>query len=218
MRLLMVNTSRASATELAKKYQVAPTTIAEVIRVLDAKGLITTKTGPHGGVFVAPRSIAATIGNGLLNIRGLDATAIDCVRVIDALEPAIAVAAAAHRTDRDIRDLRQLLVELEQSCTDRVSGLRANWNLHRRIAEIVPNPALRTVYLNLLVFIEAEAGDTGLPRNSEARLRVHHELVEAIASGDRAATVEAVRNHETVYDDGLVVTDKPGGSEPAKSL
>jgi DNA-binding FadR family transcriptional regulator len=195
--------------ELAGRFGVAPTTIAEAVRVLEVKGLITTRTGPQGGVFVARPTAQAVIGNGFLNLQDVTSTAIDCVRVIDALEPAVAQAAAEHRSVADAEDLNRLLEQLRATWDDRVAGLRANWRLHRRIAEIVPNPVLKTVYLNLLAYVESHddfyVADDGIPPNSSVRLEIHEELVAAIVAGDRTATAAAVRRHQTVYDDFLVV-------------
>ncbi|MFF0769825.1 FadR/GntR family transcriptional regulator [Nonomuraea wenchangensis] len=206
---LRVGSRLGTRTELAGKYGVAPATVAEAVRVLEAKGLITTRTGPQGGVFVAQPTAQAVIGNGFLNLQDVTSTAIDCVRVIDALEPAVAQAAAEHRSEADVEDLGRLLEELRATWSDRVAGLRANWRLHRRIAEIVPNPVLKTVYLSLLAYVESHddfyVADDGIPPNSRVRLEIHEELVGAIISGDRAATADAVRRHQTVYDDLLVV-------------
>jgi DNA-binding FadR family transcriptional regulator len=206
---LRVGSRLGTRAELAGKYGVAPTTIAEVVRVLEAKGLITTRTGPQGGVFVAQRTAQAVIANGFLNLQDVTSTAIDCVRVIDALEPAVAQAAAEHRSEADAEDLNLILEKLRTTWSDRVAGLRTNWRLHRRIAEIVPNPVLKTVYLNLLAYVESHddfyVADDGIPPNSRVRLEIHEELVAAIVSGDRTATADAVRRHQTVYDDFHVV-------------
>lgn len=200
--------------ELAEKYAVAATTIAEAVRVLEAKGLVTTKSGPQGGVFVAPRSVYAAIGNGFLNLQSTNATALDCVRVMDALDPAVAVSAAMHRTDGDIAELKRLLEELRRTWQSREEGLRANWRLHRRIALITPNTVLSTIYLNLLDFIESELDDEGIPRNSGSRLEAHERLVAAIIAGDIQATSEATRRHGTIVDDGISVVRAVPGSEP----
>ncbi len=206
---LRVGSRLGTRAELASRFGVAPTTIAEVVRVLEAKGMITTRTGPQGGVFIAQRTAQAVIANGFLNLQDVTSTAIDCVRVIDALEPAVAQAAAEHRTAADADDLSRMLEQLRATWSDRVAGLRANWQLHRRIAEIVPNPVLKTVYLNLLAYVESHddfyVADDGIPPNSSVRLEIHEELVTAIMAGDRTATADAVRRHQTVYDDFCVV-------------
>ncbi|WP_055479872.1 FCD domain-containing protein [Sphaerimonospora mesophila] len=206
---LRVGSRLGTRAELAGRFGVAPTTIAEVVRVLEAKGLITTRTGPQGGVFVAQRTAQAVIGNGFLNLQDVTSTAIDCVRVIDALEPAVVQAATEHRSAADAEDLDRLLEQLRATWRDRVAGLRNNWRLHRRIAEIVPNPVLKTVYLNLLAYVESHddfyVADDGIPPNSRVRLQIHEDLIAAIVAGDRAAAADAVRRHQTVYDDFRVV-------------
>ncbi|WP_223693881.1 FadR/GntR family transcriptional regulator [Leifsonia poae] len=206
---LAVGSRLGTRTDLAERYGVAPTTVAEVVRVLDAKGLVTTKTGPQGGIFVAHRSAHAVIGNGLLSLQSVETSALDCVRVIDALDPAIVAAATEFRSEADIDDLERLLDELRTNWADRIDGLRSNWRLHRRIAEIAPNPMLKVVYLNLLAYVEANeepyARDAGIPPNSVVRLEIHEELVAAIIAGDAEAAARAVRRHQTVYDDYLVV-------------
>lgn len=204
--------------ELAERYGVASTTIAEAIRVLEAKGLITTKSGPQGGVFVAPRSVHSAIANAFLNAQGNPGSTLDCVRVMDALDPAITVSAAMHRTAADCADLLTLLEELRDAWPDRSRGLAANWKLHRRIAVIAPNPVLSTIYLNLLGIIEAETSDEGIPRNSDARMLAHERLVHAIVAGDVDATRDASVAHGTIVDDGVSVVRAVPGGEPVGSL
>jgi len=83
---------------------------------------------------------------------------------------------------------------------DPVEGPRANWQLHRRIAAISPNPIVRAFYQNLVDYLEAEPDDPALaaPRFdplSPRRLRLHLDIIAVIGSGDRRALREVIARH-----------------------
>ncbi len=79
--------------------------------------------------------------------------------------------------------------------------MRANWALHERIAAICPNVMARAVYVGTLGHLSSSASSRFDEDEAAAaayrtdRLRVHVELVEAIASGDITAVGQAVTNH-----------------------
>jgi GntR family transcriptional regulator, transcriptional repressor for pyruvate dehydrogenase complex len=192
--------------ELAEQFGVAPATLGEALRVLRARGLVEARPGPGGGVFVTFQSPLIRLAHSVLALREGGATVNEVVEVLDALDEAVVRDAAAHRTAADLADLDALMTELSQVWHDPVEGLHCNWRLHRRIAEISPNAVLRTFYLNLVDYIEGDAeGDDGhslavpgFQQDTEERLRIHFELVEAIRSGDADELRSAVVAHRTL--------------------
>lgn len=191
--------------ELCEQYGVAPATLGEAMRVLRARGAIEVRPGPGGGLFVAYQSPLIRLAHSVLRLRQDGATVNDIVAVLDALDAAVMRDALAHRTAADLADLDALISELAELWHDPVAGLHHNWRLHRRIAEISPNAVLRTFYLNLVDYIESESvGESstfdvmGFHPDTDERLQIHRDLVEAIRTRDESLVQETLLRHRTL--------------------
>ncbi|MFI8634225.1 FadR/GntR family transcriptional regulator [Microbacterium sp. NPDC077663] len=190
--------------DLCAHYGVAPATLGEAMRVLRARGVIEVRPGPGGGMFVAQQSPLLRLAQSVTQLRQDGATINEVVGVLDALDEAVLRDASANRTDADLAELDELLEELTRVWSDPVAGLHCNWRLHRRIAKISPNAVLRTFYMNLVDYIEAEsAGETsldvlGFQPDTDERLQIHRDLVEAIRSRDAQERADALVRHRTL--------------------
>ncbi|MGN6426676.1 MAG: FadR/GntR family transcriptional regulator [Leifsonia sp.] len=191
--------------ELCDRFGVAPATLGEAMRVLRARGLIEVRPGPGGGLFVAEQSPLIRLAHSVLALRQSGATINDVVAVLDALDAEVLRDAARYRTDADLADLDALIEELAAVWNDPAAGLHCNWRLHRRIAEISPNAVLRTFYLNLVDYIESESvGESstfdvmGFHPDTDERLQIHRDLVEAIRSRDESAQTGVLQRHRTL--------------------
>jgi GntR family transcriptional repressor for pyruvate dehydrogenase complex len=188
--------------ELCEAFGVAPATLGEALRVLRARGAIDVRPGPGGGAFVAEASPLIRLAQTVLALRDEGATVNDVVGVLDALDEAVISDAALHRTARDLRDLDALLGKLAAAWPDPAEAGYCNWQLHRRIAEITPNPVLRAFYQNLVDYIEGEdirppVVAPELRLDSEDRLQVHYDIVAAIRTQDVTAVREVAFRHRT---------------------
>lgn len=188
--------------ELLDRFNVAPATLGEAIRVLRNRGVISVKPGPGGGIFLAEQSPIMRLGHELIQFKAEDATVDDCVRITDSLDQVVMSDAVQHRTEKDVRDLKKILAELDKVWADSDRAQPLNWQLHKRIAQITPNKILSTVYTNVVDFIltnlDGLPGLPGFPATSEERLDVHRRLVQAIVDQDADAALAAVRDHQTV--------------------
>jgi len=127
----------------------------------------------------------------------------DALAVREALEPLLVRDAARHRTKRQVRRLRSRVHEVETALDDHDAFVRAVWALHEDIAEISPNELLRAIYLAVLRGIDDSAvrATSGLDSTDSSaeyrrhRLRVHAELVEAIAAAESEAVERALERH-----------------------
>ncbi|MFJ4170267.1 FadR/GntR family transcriptional regulator [Paenarthrobacter sp. NPDC089714] len=192
---------------LAEQFGVAPATLAEALRVLRGRGVIEARPGPGGGLFVANQTPLLRLAHSVLQLRREGAPVNDVIAVLDALDEAVVFDAAKHRTTGDLEDLDRIMGELASVWHDPVRGLHCNWTLHRRIAKISPNAVLRTFYLNLVDYIDGESSQLQMPTASldvpgfkpdtDVRLRIHFDLVEAIRSQDEDEARRAVLAHRT---------------------
>jgi GntR family transcriptional repressor for pyruvate dehydrogenase complex len=186
----------------------ARSTVAEAIRLLSDRGVVDIRPGRGGGVYASSGDDPVVrLGRTLLTISGQPGAVADAMVIRNALEPVIIVDAARHRGDDDIRDLRAALRELADAITAGTGAfVKANWRLHLRIAEITPNVLAQTLYQGMLGFaadqalsaehVTAESDRPWL----ELRYQVHHELIEAIVSGDTYRANQAAAAHQLHQD------------------
>ncbi|WP_189262013.1 FadR/GntR family transcriptional regulator [Streptomyces fuscichromogenes] len=192
--------------DLCEQFGIAPATLGEALRVLRGRGVIEARPGPGGGLFVTERSPLLRLAHNVMQLREQGATVNQVVAVLDALDESVISDAARYRSKDDLGDLDALMGEVADVWHVPAEGLHANWRLHRRIAEISPNPVLRAFYLNLVDYIESElAGGQaatmdvpGFEAASEDRLDMHRAIVEAIRSGDQDEVRAAVLRHRTL--------------------
>ncbi|MBY3555593.1 FadR family transcriptional regulator [Modestobacter lapidis] len=192
----------ATKAELREQTGLAAATISEGIRLLQARGQVTVRPGPGGGLFVASVSPLVRLGHTLVSVQGEAVDLLDALTVREGLEPLVAVDAARHRSAADIVELRALVARMAEALHDPEGFLRANWRLHERIARISANVVLRTLYLGLAGFLEEQAlaiaagvDEEEHALHKEQRLRLHQDLVEAIAAADVEEAERVGRRH-----------------------
>jgi GntR family transcriptional regulator, transcriptional repressor for pyruvate dehydrogenase complex len=176
-------------------------TVSEAARLLAERETVEIRPGRGGGLFVARVSPVVRLRHTLLSVPKSGATVSDAIAVRDALEELIDTDAARLRTPTDIRELRRALGTLRRSVTSVDQFLAANWALHERIAGITANEIARGVYQGTLRCLSdlstraRVAAPKDQARYLKHRVRVHADLVEAIADGDVERTVLAVQQH-----------------------
>jgi DNA-binding FadR family transcriptional regulator len=193
--------------ELKERFGVAVATVNEAIRLLQARGLVQVRPGPRGGVFASKPSPFVRLGHQVLALKHEGVRAADCLQVRDALEPVITVEAAAHCSPADATALRERMRLLQTAAGNPTDFLRANWDLHRRIAEITPNRILRNLYVSLLDATESELGavipDSDFAGMVDGLLTLHREVVAAIVAGDQELARRAADRHVLLTNGAL---------------
>ncbi|WP_129358487.1 MULTISPECIES: FadR/GntR family transcriptional regulator [Micrococcaceae] len=189
--------------ELRERIGVSKGTFNEAVRLLESRGLVSTRTGPGGGLFSVAPSPLARLGNSLLR---LDADASDvgyAVRIRDALDPLLIEDALEHSSAADIARMRRSLEEMETTMEtgDYLDFLRANWSLHEAIARVTPNKPLRSIYVSLLDMIRSHTvaveSDKTRPLACyiRDRYKLHSNLVDALDRRDREAVKRLAAEH-----------------------
>jgi DNA-binding FadR family transcriptional regulator len=185
--------------DLRRRYGVAVGTLNEAIRLLQIRGLVEARPGPGGGLFASAPSASARLSHVIHGSRVDGATAADSLVVRNALEPLVATEAALHAGPQDVADLRAIVERMAEALDDPRAYLRANWELHRRIAAISPNTVLASAYVTVLDFAEEQL-ELGEAMPSRHSLKVHQELVAAIAAGDPQRAVRVAKRHEPLTE------------------
>jgi DNA-binding GntR family transcriptional regulator/DNA-binding MarR family transcriptional regulator len=148
----------------------------------------------------ASESLAeVAIGQSILSLSSDAVSVADSLVVRDTLEPLVITDAARYATTQDVGELRELLGAMARQTDSPVAFLQADWQLHRRIAQITPNQVLEQVYTALLgtleQHVESIVPSTQLPEYLQQRLRLHAALVDAIADHDAETAGDLARQH-----------------------
>ncbi|MPZ88588.1 MAG: FCD domain-containing protein [Nitriliruptorales bacterium] len=185
--------------ELREQFSVAAGTLNEALRILHTHGLLEIRPGPGGGVFVASGRPTLRLRNAVLRLRHDDVTVESAMAVRNALDPLVAEEAAREHVPEDIADLWAMLANMEASIEDPVAFIQSNWAVHRRLVECTGNPVLISVYTALLDFMHDSLDEVVVGkvfhRRKRDTLRIHKELVAAVATRDLAQAVEAACMH-----------------------
>lgn len=203
-RNLQAGERLGTKTELRRRFNVAVATFNEALHKLESRGIVELRPGPGGGVFVGRPPALIRLGHKMLSLHGESVSVADSLAVRNALEPYVVASAVKHCTETDGADLRVLARQMAE-CTTPLEYLHANWAMHRRVAEISPNAILRRIYLGLLDFAEERIDDISPldqgPIPNDHAITIHHELAEAIATGDAEAAARAIEQHRILTEE-----------------
>jgi DNA-binding FadR family transcriptional regulator len=183
-------------------------TFNEALRLLQARGLVTVRSGPGGGLFACEPAPIVRLGNVMLALDAHRASVADAIRVRNALDVLLVEDAVWHADEGDIAGLRDRLAHMAAAAesSDGIAFLHANLALHARIAAISRNVMLSSIYIGLLDVIEAHtlgvvpAAQQPLPESLWERHQVHARLVDAIAVQDPAAALGIIDQHNATVD------------------
>jgi DNA-binding FadR family transcriptional regulator len=185
--------------DLRREFRVAVGTLNEAIRLLQIRGVVEARPGPGGGLFVARPTPVVRLSHLLLRLGSGSSTAADALEVRNALELILALRAAEAVTAEDIAEMYVCVERMGAAVGSPPDFLAANWSLHRKIAAVVPNEVLRSVYVAALEFVEEHTStvtsDATFARTSPRNVEIHRELVASIEARDHDRIVRAVEAH-----------------------
>jgi DNA-binding FadR family transcriptional regulator len=179
-------------------------TLNEALRLLQARGLVTVRSGPGGGLFASQPAPMVRLGNLMLALDSHRASVADAVRIRNALDVLLIEDAIWHASVADVAALRECLADMAAAAKrgDGIGFLHANCALHAQIARVSPNAILSSIYVGLLEVIEAHTlavlpvAEQSLPEFLLERYQLHARLVDAIATQDAAAALRLIAKHD----------------------
>jgi DNA-binding FadR family transcriptional regulator len=197
--------------ELRARCGVSVGTFNETLRLLQARGVVSVRPGPGGGLFAASPPPMVRLGNSVLALDAEPTNVADAVRVRDALDPLLVEDALWHGSPADFAELRKLLPAMETAAEeeDAIAFVKANWQLHAQIAAISPNTLLRSLYGSLLDLIESHtlsvlpSAERPLAEYIRERYELHAALVAALEARDREAAIRLTAEHNTTANRDL---------------
>jgi len=155
--------------------------IREALRILEVSGLVNIKKGPTGGIFVSD-VYHKPITNSLNNLITSGEVTIDHlfdVRLL--IEPHIAMEAALHAKDEDIKKLEDLISDSSSHQDDPILLKRNNLKFHLLLAKASGNPVLSLLLesvIELLAKTTLDFLDLSLERHF---FQVHEGIFQVIA-------------------------------------
>lgn len=190
--------------DLRRSVGVSVGTFNEALRLLQSRGLVSVRSGPGGGVFVAAQSPIVRLGNSVLALDADEMSVADAVRIRNALDPLLVADAVRHSSASDIQAMRQPLAAMAEAveALDATSFTRANWALHARIADVSPSAILRSFYRSLLEIIESHTvfvlpTQRPLADDLKDRYLLHANLVDAIEARAADQADQIIQAHNT---------------------
>lgn len=179
-------------------------TLREALKLLEFQGLVTTKTGPGGGAFVA--AIAPENALRMLDNLFLFAppTIADIYAMRMLIEPELAAAAAAAPLSKDafaaLQDTIRLYEAEPASGEDEYRQRLAELDFHAELARNCPNRVMGFVAVFLLSLLRdmtvcREIYQGPNPGLRETGLNYQVRLLRAIKTGDTERAREIMREH-----------------------
>lgn len=190
------NSPLLSEAAMLQKYQVARGTLREALRFLEIQSVLTIKTGPRGGAFVADpgsQPLASVISL-LLQLNRTSFRSVVEARLL--LEPILARLAATRRSDIELSDLATSIADMKDKIEDAREFLEINRGFHLTIAKAAGNPVLFHMAASLS-WIE-DGSVVGIDYTREARppiISAHRRIYAAIEERDPELAEAAMRVH-----------------------
>ncbi|MBW8617062.1 MAG: FCD domain-containing protein [Hyphomicrobiales bacterium] len=201
--------------ELIDRFSMAKGTVREAIRILEAQGLVKSRTGPGGGVFIHQVSDERAMAL-LANYFYFQQLSIDDIyQIRESLEPELAASLAGKLTDEQLSSLEAVMMRyekpprnIEEEREHHVASLR----FHALLAEMSGNALLRflirftanmladiTVSRRLYVKTNQKLWASG----SEYQSR----LIKALRKGDARAARSTLLAHMRIAHELMVLKE-----------
>lgn len=189
--------------ELVDRFKASKSTVREALKALQTQGLITTRTGPGGGAFVA-----ALDGNRAMELLSnyfyfRHPTIGDIYTLRKMLEPEMAASVAGRLSDEDFSRLEETIKIYDHPAANIGEEYRqriAELDFHTVLAELCPNPILGFMcgfLQNLLrkLSICRRIYDIPNPELRESALHYQVRLIDALRRADAGRAREIMFEH-----------------------
>jgi DNA-binding FadR family transcriptional regulator len=179
--------------------------VREALRVLEAEGLIRTKTGRHGGTFTTRPNEDGLTRFVSLFVRGRRIPIRALLEARTTVEPSLAYYAALNRTPEDIVALREACVAME-SAPDGPEFGRSNLAWHYAVAAASHNELLVAFLASISSAITRESDEhakafegSALGDIRAAVILAHQRITDAVVRGQADAAKRRMDRHLNAY-------------------
>lgn len=189
---LPVGARLASESDLMEQHGLGRVTVREGLRILERDGLIETRRGAAGGIFVREVGIGQISETLALLFSVRDTSLREFADFRLDVEPTVARLAATHATDE------------QRAALSDIAGIGGNGrhvaSFHELVAQASGNGVHAIVIAALGTTLENQVRYDRVTRETARRNVCEHEAIAAaIAAGDPAGAEEAMRHHLEGY-------------------
>ena len=190
------------------QFGVSKGTVREALRILEAQGLIVTKTGPGGGSIVGEVSVERTRALLANYFYFQDLSIADIYQMRKSLEPELAASLAGKLTSEQILELRNLADQYPQpakSAEEEKEQHIASLAFHSKLSDYGKNKLLGFIigFMSQILTELTLYKQLYEPPNYELwrKGREHQlQLIEALVSGDSNKAREIMASHMQVAE------------------
>ena len=184
--------------ELAQQLGVSKVPVREAMISLQQMGLLTSKRGAGGGVFVCEPS-PEPVGEALtLMLRLGQASIADLTQARLIIEPHVARQAAQLATPQDVVRLEETITEYQKVVEQDLPRSIHDLDFHLALADACGNPVLNLISRALVPLLYTNVRRRRLPpERRNLGIEGHHEIFEAVRRGDPDKAQEAMARHVT---------------------
>ena len=182
-----------SERELADKLEVSRTSVREALKALTMLGLIESKHGE--GNFIKSNfenSLLEPLSIVFLLIGSKNEDIIELRRII---EPEAAGLAAKNITESELRDLKEIMKELNNSLDAEICA-QLDKKFHYKIAQASGNHLISTIMFSISSLIEKYIDSSRIHNINKKLVKLQHEeIYKALESRDSKKASEYVKKH-----------------------
>ena len=183
--------------ELMTMLGVSRPTLREALRVLEFLGV--TTVSPRNGISIRKPSDQEGYLPLLYILAFEKTTGKELFELRQALQLEMTVLAAQSRTEEDLRDLQELLAEMERQLDADADVFYAlDYRFHQRIVEAADNHLVLKLMNTIGPMLQNQLlrhGRRDTTKQRRATLEEHRCIVENIAAGSRAEARDAMERH-----------------------
>lgn len=190
-----------SEKELVSQLGVSRATLREALRILEAEGLIVTKTGPRGGI-VVQRPGSANLTRSLSLLLQLEETPFsELLEARRLLEPMCANLAAQRATGAELAGLEEILQDMRMTLDDTNAYVLQQLKFHLGVIAAAHNHVLRLYTTSVGELISARTAQVGLTlEERETGLKACEGILAALKSRNGSLAARRVELHLRAFE------------------
>jgi GntR family transcriptional regulator, transcriptional repressor for pyruvate dehydrogenase complex len=189
-------TTLPSERAMLGSLDVGRTSLREALRLLEARGVITIRSGSGGGPSVR-RPRPADLSEALSLILQLEgSTFLEVTEARTQIEPVVAGLAASRIDEGGIAELKEANAEVASASENLDAFSAGNRRFHETIAENCGNVALRIFVATVAAIGDGRTVGIGYAgKHTEAIAAAHEAIIEALERRDPEASRAAMESH-----------------------
>jgi GntR family transcriptional regulator, transcriptional repressor for pyruvate dehydrogenase complex len=188
--------------ELSETFKVARATVREAIFSLETMNLVQRRQG--NGTYVIASSEEALIQPLAMSLFHEKDDIIDIFSLRKIIEPEVAQLASQNRTIEELNELEEILKGQDEEVAGGLNPIQRNADFHRLLAQMAKNRVLERLLLALFD-LHGKTRERYLQteERKQKSLHGHHEILNAIRSGNGPAARKVMRRHLEGVEDTL---------------